>query len=84
MTQGSSPDVVRGATHGGVAVIRAQQLSGQPKVSNLDMMLTIEENVGEGQVTVNDCLGVEVQHAIYDLPQVLTSCSEWGSEKDCV
>lgn len=59
-----------------MTVIRALQLSGQAKVSNLDVMLTVEEDVGEGQVTVDDSLGVKVQHAIYDLPQVLTGWAE--------
>ena len=61
---------VEGGGHALLALPIVQNLSGQPKVCDLEVHLLIDKNVTKLQVAVDDVLSVHVDHAVQQLHHV--------------
>ena len=61
---------VEGGGHALLALPIVQNLSGQPKVCDLEVHLLIDKNVTKLQVAVDDVLAVHVDHAVQQLHHV--------------
>ena len=64
-------DEVWRAAHGEVLLVRLVQLGGQAEVADLHVHVLGEQQVGEGEVAVQDAVRVQVEHAVHHLLQVV-------------
>lgn len=67
-------DVVGRPAHGEVLFVWEFELSGQAKVCDLNVHVGGQQKVGQGQISMQDAMGVEVQHPFYYLMHELSRC----------
>lgn len=67
-------DVVGRAAHGEVLFVGELQLSGQAKVCYFNVHVVGQQEVGQGQVPVQDPVRVQVQHSFHDLMHEMSGC----------